>query len=515
MRLCSLSASASILALASLVFADATSDVISLTAKNFEESVSTEPLMLVEFFAPWCGHCKALAPHYEEAATALKEKNIKLAKVDCVEEGELCQNKGVQGYPTLKVYKNGESTDYNGPRKADGIISYMVKQSLPAVSEVTAANHDQFKTEDKVVVVAYLPSTTSEPAPVFSAAAEKHRDDYLFGLTTDETLAEAAGVKPPAIVVYRSFDEPQTEFPYPISGLKAEEITDWVKELAIPVIDEVSGENYAVYAGSSKPLAYLFVDPTSEDKDAHIDAIRPIAKKYKSQMNFVWIDAIKFGDHGRALNLAQTNWPSFVVQDLAKQLKYPLDQNKELTPELAEAWVEQYLAGKLEPSLKSEPVPEFQDESVYVLVGKNFEEAVFDDSLDVFVEFYATWCGHCKRLKPIWDSLGDKYAPIKDKLRIAKFEATENDLPTSVPFRIQGFPTLKFKPAGSKEFVDYEGDRSLESLIEFIEANAKNSLELPETPVDEPAPVVADEEAPQTPVSVPPATETEITHEEL
>lgn len=46
-----------------------------------------------------CGHCKALAPHYEEAATALKEKNIKLAKVDCVDEADLCQSKGIQGYP--------------------------------------------------------------------------------------------------------------------------------------------------------------------------------------------------------------------------------------------------------------------------------------------------------------------------------------------------------------------------------------------------------------------------------
>lgn len=46
-----------------------------------------------------CGHCKALAPHYEEAATTLKESNIKLAKVDCVDEAELCQVYGVQGYP--------------------------------------------------------------------------------------------------------------------------------------------------------------------------------------------------------------------------------------------------------------------------------------------------------------------------------------------------------------------------------------------------------------------------------
>src|SRR2546430_10393792 len=54
------------------------------------------------FRSPWCGHCKALAPEYEEAATALKEKNIPLVKVDCTVETELCKDYGVEGYPTVK-----------------------------------------------------------------------------------------------------------------------------------------------------------------------------------------------------------------------------------------------------------------------------------------------------------------------------------------------------------------------------------------------------------------------------
>jgi protein disulfide-isomerase A1 len=58
-------------------------------------------------------------------------------------------------------------------------------------------------------------------------------------------------------------------------------------------------------------------------------------------------------------------------------------------------------------------------------------------------------------------------------------EAQDNDLPPSVPFQVAGFPTIKFKPAGTRDFLDYEGERSLESLIAFVEEHAKNSLSPP------------------------------------
>jgi protein disulfide-isomerase A1 len=311
---------------------------------------------------------------------------------------------------TLKVFRNGEPTDYTGPRKADGIISYMTKyvvtvlplaaspftflfhrQSLPAVSEVTTANIEEFKKADKIVAIAYLSSPSDDAATVFQATAEKHRDDYLFGQSTDAALIEWAGVSTPAIVLYRAFDDPVSVYPHPVTSATVETFEDWIAELSIPVIDEVTAENYMSYAQSGKPLAYLFVDPTSENKDEYIERVRAVALEHKVKINFVWIDAIKFGDHAKALNLPESLWPSFVVQDLGNQLKYPVDQKTEITTAVVKDWVESFVAGTLEPTLKSQPVPETQDEAVFNIVGKEFDKVVSHSDKHIFVEFFASW----------------------------------------------------------------------------------------------------------------------------
>jgi len=293
------------------------------------------------------------------------------------------------------------------------------------------------------------------------------------------------------LVLYRSFDEPELQFPSLVSSATSEEIVAFLDNNKVPLLDEVSQDNYAVYASSGIPLAYVFVDPEDEKNDQLLADVRSIAQKHKGNINFVSIDGVKYTDHGKALNLDTTKLPAFVIQDLEKQLKFPLSQEQSLSLSDVSDWTDKYIAGELEPVLKSQPIPTSQDSPVYTLVGKTFDEIVFDDKKDVFIEFYAPWCGHCKRLAPTWETLAERYESAKEGLLIAKMDATENDLPPSVPFRVSGFPTLKFKTAGSRDFVDYEGDRSLESLIEFVEATAKNPIPAPAT--SEESPKVEDE----------------------
>lgn len=101
--------------------------VVELTDTSFADEVLDEAspsVWMVEFFAPWCGHCKALTPEWKKAAKDL-DGIAKVGAIDCTSEQSVCQEYQVSGYPTIKFYHpDAASEDYQGPRTADGIIAF-------------------------------------------------------------------------------------------------------------------------------------------------------------------------------------------------------------------------------------------------------------------------------------------------------------------------------------------------------------------------------------------------------
>ncbi|XP_038058107.1 protein disulfide-isomerase A5-like [Patiria miniata] len=110
-------------------WSDVPSAVNHLTQANFKSFTETNRYVLTMFYAPWCGHCKAAKPAFQDAAQVVKdEEGMELAAVDCTVERDLCSDFEVQGFPTFKLFTEGSPTEYQGGRTKSDFYNFM--QSL-------------------------------------------------------------------------------------------------------------------------------------------------------------------------------------------------------------------------------------------------------------------------------------------------------------------------------------------------------------------------------------------------
>ena len=128
-----------------LLFLSASADdVVVLSEDNFEKEVGQDRGALVEFYAPWCGHCKKLAPEYEKLGSSFKKaKSVLIGKVDCDEHKSLCSKYGVSGYPTIQWFPKGslEPKKYEGPRTADSLAEFVNTEGGTNVKIATAPSN--------------------------------------------------------------------------------------------------------------------------------------------------------------------------------------------------------------------------------------------------------------------------------------------------------------------------------------------------------------------------------------
>ncbi|KAG9458822.1 hypothetical protein H6P81_003330 [Aristolochia fimbriata] len=421
--------------------------VITLDASNFSETVAKHPFIVVEFYAPWCGHCKNLAPEYEKAASVLSSHDppVVLAKVDANEEKnkELASQYEVRGFPTLKILRNGGKTieDYKGPRDSDGIVTYLKKQVGPASAEIKSAEHaGEVINEKKITIVGIFPDFTGEQYENFSALAEKLRSDYDFGHTLDAKYLPRGDstVKGPLVRLFKPFDELFVDY----QDFHIEALEKFVEEASIPSVtlfnkDPDNHPFVIKFFNNPQAKAMLFINFDAENFESFKSEYYKVASDFGGKgVGFLLGDVSAAQGAFQYFGLKEDQVPLIIIQQEQGQ-KY-LKAN--LEPDHVAPWLKEYMEGKLEQFRKSEPIPESNDELVKVVVADSLQDMVFKSGKNVLLEFYAPWCGHCKKLAPILDEVAVTFQNDKDVV-IAKIDGTANDIPTD-SFNVNGYPTL-------------------------------------------------------------------------
>lgn len=103
---------------------------------------------------------------------------------------------------------------------------------------------------------------------------------------------------------------------------------------------------------------------------------------------------------------------------------------------------------------------------------ENFKAIVNNNEKNVFVMFYAPWCGHCNHMKPAWQELADKYSVDTSDIIIARVDASAHR-GIGKDYDVNGFPTLKLFTKSNKKGMPYSGPRETDAFQSFLKKNAE------------------------------------------
>ena len=421
-----------------------------------------------------CGHCKKLAPEYAKAAAQLKLESppLRLAKVDATEEKDLAEKYGVRGFPTLKLFRAGKASEYEGGRTEEDIVHFMKKKAGPAAKPLaTSEELAAFKSSADIVVVGFFTDAESPRAQTFLAVASAE-DTITFGIATSTSIAEGEDMD--TAVLFKGFDEGRNALALTDATSEAE-VSEFITGFSMPLVVMFTSEKAKqIFRGPIKIHALVFLDMADESKvDAVLAMLAEVAPASRGKILHIYVPS----SEDRILDyfgVDKETLPQFVLADMSsdggmKKFKFA---GEELVAGAISAFEAQFFAGELSADLKSEePSEDDFSGAVKKLVGRTFQQNVIDNDKDVLVEFYAPWCGHCKALEPKWTELAEKFAPV-DSIMVGKMDATANEIDVD-GLSLRGFPTIYFFPGDSKDKpIAYDSSRDVEGLTKFLQQHA-------------------------------------------
>jgi protein disulfide-isomerase len=258
---------------------------VPLTAEKFQKLVTTtlDP-WFVKFYAPWCHHCQAMAPNWNEMAREM-EGVLNIGEVNCDVEKRLCKDAHVKGYPTLLFFRGGERVEYNGLRGVGDLIAYAKKATDvgSGVTDVDAATFEKMEeTEEVIFVYFYDHATTSEDFAALERLTLSLIGHAKLVKTKDPKMAERFKISTwPRLMVSRDGKPSYYQYIAPKDMRDFRKVLNWMKTVWQPIVPELTASNareimdghYVVLGILSRQRSDEFIIAKREIKNAALEWI--------------------------------------------------------------------------------------------------------------------------------------------------------------------------------------------------------------------------------------------------
>ena len=435
-------------------------NIIPLTDANYTEFMKENKEVLILFYAPWCGHCKAFAPEYSKIADTIKEQGIKVvtARVNAEENEVTSQLNNIEGFPTLKLYVNNEISEYEGDRTVDKLLSFIDKKINGSIKEVnTVKEVEELKKKNSLVL---LGTGNKEEMKDFVNLSKSINDIDFIMCSSEECVKQYKS----KLVFLRSFDAPIVEFPSEME-LNSTSIQNFINTYSIEL-----GGAFNLFAANAIfenkiPGLYYFRDSTNKEQADKDKVIKEVAKKFIGKMYFFVLDVKGdeiFEQAAEFFDLKEKDLPRIQITNIPSEEKTEtyvmntLTSSKDITEELLSSFVNDFFANKLQREPNSEPLPDTQDEVYTVLVGKSFKDLVINNKKTVVVLYLGRGCDDmCELVLDIWKSLAEKYKDNED-VEFATMDMTMNEV---LGLDIKKFPVIMSYRKDKKDSPNkYTGD---------------------------------------------------------
>ncbi|KAF9896775.1 hypothetical protein BX616_006779 [Lobosporangium transversale] len=308
--------------------------VVALDGKNYESSLKDGQPWLIEYYAPWCGHCKALAPIYEEVAKALKGK-INVGKVDCPANEVICRSQKVRGYPTIKLHQHGQATEFNKKRTLESMTEFALGATQPSVKVITLSDLQEIKERADVAFI-YLSDekTSKDITTVIEKQSQIFYEQITIYSTSDPLIARQLSITTvPALLVLK--DERQYQYPGLLSDAGA--VQSWIEQAKAPLVPLVTNSNTAVVLNAPGWVVLGLFDPAKASTTAARRALIETAHTYRKGLaggtrslidgrpiRFAFLDATKWTNYIKnALGVELLNLPVIVAVNSLNEVFYP------------------------------------------------------------------------------------------------------------------------------------------------------------------------------------------------